>query len=71
MGYFENGIKDNILFDVVESRARDLAAEYNLQYKKNQSHQVRFVLLQAIGKAVIDCLVSDEDINAAFQFYAD
>ena len=39
--------------------------------KKNQSHQVRFVLLQAIGKAVIDCLVSDEDINAAFQFYAD
>ena len=39
--------------------------------KKNQSHQVRFVLLQAIGKPVIDCLVSDEDINAAFQFYAD
>jgi 3-dehydroquinate synthase len=39
--------------------------------KKNQSDQVRFVLLQAIGKPVIDCLVSEEDINAAFQFYAD
>ena len=39
--------------------------------KKNQSNQVRFVLLQAIGKPLIDCLVSEEDINAAFQFYAD
>ena len=39
--------------------------------KKNQSDQVRFVLLQAIGKPVIDCLVTEEDINAAFQFYAD
>ena len=39
--------------------------------KKNQSKQVRFVLLQAIGKPVIDCLVREEDINAAFQFYAD
>ena len=39
--------------------------------KKNQSDQVRFVLLQAIGKAVVDCLVSEEDINAAFKFYAD
>ena len=38
--------------------------------KKNQSDQVRFVLLQAIGKPVVDCLVSEEDINAAFQFYA-
>ena len=34
MGYFENGIKDIFLFDVIESRARDLAAEYNLEYKK-------------------------------------
>ena len=34
VGYFENGIKDIFLFDVIESRARDLAAEYNLQYKK-------------------------------------
>jgi 3-dehydroquinate synthase len=39
--------------------------------KKNQSDQVRFVLLQAIGKPVIDCLVREEDINAAFRFYAD
>ena len=34
VGYFENGIKDIFLFDVIESRARDLAAEYNLQHKK-------------------------------------
>ena len=34
MGYFENGIKDIFLFDVIESRARNLATEYNLQYKK-------------------------------------
>jgi len=37
--------------------------------KKNQSDQVRFVLLRAIGKPVIDCMVSEEDIDAAFQFY--
>ena len=38
--------------------------------KKNQYDQVRFVLLKAIGSPVIDCIVSEEDINAAFQFYA-
>ena len=34
IGYLENGIKDIFLFDVVESRARDLATKYNLRYMK-------------------------------------
>lgn len=34
IGYLENGIKDIFLFDVIESRARELASEYNLQFKK-------------------------------------
>ena len=33
-GYIENGIKDIFLFDSVESRARDLAAQYDLQHRK-------------------------------------
>tara|TARA_Y100000591_G_C21842319_1_gene706485 strand:+ start:1418 stop:2377 length:960 start_codon:yes stop_codon:yes gene_type:complete len=34
MGYLENGIKDIFLFDVVESRARDLAVQFNIKHKK-------------------------------------
>ncbi len=33
-GYLENGMKDIILFDVVESRARQLADQYNIKYRK-------------------------------------
>jgi len=39
--------------------------------KKNESSEIRFVLLKAIGAPVIDCLVSEEDIDAAFRFYVD
>ena len=61
------------IYDPVSFTESDVVAIKGLlkHDKKNQSDQVRFVLLQAIGKPVIDCLVSDEDINAAFQFYAD
>ena len=61
------------IYDPVSFAESDVIAIKGLlkHDKKNQSDQVRFVLLQAIGKAVIDCLVSEEDINAAFQFYAD
>tara|TARA_B100000900_G_scaffold375119_1_gene356859 strand:+ start:576 stop:1646 length:1071 start_codon:yes stop_codon:yes gene_type:complete len=60
------------IYDPVSFTESDITAIKGLlrHDKKNQSKQVRFVLLQAIGKPVIDCLVSEEDINAAFQFYA-
>ena len=60
------------IFDPVSFTESDITAIKGLlrHDKKNQSKQVRFVLLQAIGKPVIDCMVSEEDINAAFQFYA-
>ena len=61
------------IYDPVSFTESDIIAIKGLlkHDKKNQSNQVRFVLLQAIGKPVIDCLVREEDINAAFQFYAD
>jgi 3-dehydroquinate synthase len=61
------------IYDPVSFSESDVIAIKGLlkHDKKNQSDKVRFVLLQAIGKPVIDCLVSNEDINAAFQFYAD
>jgi 3-dehydroquinate synthase len=61
------------IYDPVRFEESDVIAIKGLlkHDKKNQSDQIRFVLLQAIGKPVIDCLVSEEDINAAFQFYAD
>ena len=61
------------IYDPVRFEESDVIAIKGLlkHDKKNQSDQVRFVLLQAIGKPVIDCLVSEEDINAAFQFYSD
>jgi 3-dehydroquinate synthase len=60
------------IYDPVHFEESDVTAIKGLlkHDKKNQSDQVRFVLLQAIGKTVIDCLVSEEDINAAFQYYA-
>ena len=61
------------IYDPVSFTESDIIAIKGLlkHDKKNQSNQVRFVLLQAIGKPVIDSLVREEDINAAFQFYAD
>ena len=61
------------IYDPVSFAESDVIAIKGLlkHDKKNQSNQVRFVLLQAIGKPVIDCLVSEEDINESFQFYAD
>ena len=61
------------IYDPVAFTESDIIAIKGLlkHDKKNQSNQVRFVLLQAIGKPVIDCLVREEDISAAFQFYAD
>ena len=61
------------IYDPVSFAESDVIAIKGLlkHDKKNQSNQVRFVLLQAIGKPVIDCLVCEEDINEGFQFYAD
>ena len=63
----------SLIYDPVLFTESDVIAIKGLlkHDKKNQSNQVRFVLLQTIGKPIIDCLVSEEDINAAFQFYAD
>ncbi len=38
--------------------------------KKNRSGTINFVLLQAIGKPKIDCVVNDALINEAFLFYS-
>lgn len=38
--------------------------------KKNSHGRINFVLLQAIGKPVIDCQVSNELILASFDYYA-
>ncbi|WCO03082.1 3-dehydroquinate synthase [Psychroserpens ponticola] len=37
--------------------------------KKNENGNINFVLLEAIGQPKIDCLVSNELIKEAFQFY--
>ena len=42
-----------------------------LKYDKKNNHgNINFVLLEAIGKPKIDCLVDDTMIRDAFQFYA-
>lgn len=42
-----------------------------LQYDKKNSHGViKFVLLETIGKPKIDCVVSDDVILEAFEYYA-
>ncbi|MEC3908054.1 3-dehydroquinate synthase [Tamlana sp. 2201CG12-4] len=42
-----------------------------LKYDKKNNHgNINFVLLESIGKPVIDCLVDDEIIIDAFNFYA-
>ena len=42
-----------------------------LKYDKKNSHGVvKFVLLEAIGKPKIDCVVSNELISEAFDYYA-
>lgn len=60
------------IYDPVHFEESDVNAIKGLlkHDKKNQSDQIRFVLLKAIGEPVIDCLVSDADIDAAFQYYA-
>ena len=69
-----NQIKDvfSSIYEYVAIDDRDLLAIKELlkHDKKNESNQIRFVLLEQIGKAVIDCLVSEEDIDAAFRFYS-
>jgi 3-dehydroquinate synthase len=41
-----------------------------LKYDKKNSHgKVNFVLLEAIGTAIIDCEVPDELIKASFEYY--
>lgn len=39
--------------------------------KKNSHGKINFVLLQEIGKAVIDCKVSEQLIDEAFAYYTD
>ncbi len=60
-------------FDPIPFDESDVSAIKSLlkHDKKNESSQIRFVLLQAIGQAVIDCHVTEDDIDASFQFYAD
>jgi 3-dehydroquinate synthase len=56
---------------VVIQEADKVVIKSLLQHdKKNQSNQIRFVLLEKIGKAAFDQLVSDDDIESAFAFYS-
>jgi 3-dehydroquinate synthase len=56
---------------VVIQEADKVVIKSLLQHdKKNQSNQIRFVLLEKIGKAVVDQLVTDDDIESAFAFYS-
>lgn len=70
-----NQIKEvfSSFFDPIPLDSSDVSAIKSLlkHDKKNESSQIRFVLLQAIGQAVIDCRVTEDDIDAAFQYYAD
>ena len=63
-----SSIFDSIAFDDSDRSAIKALLKHD---KKNESSEIRFVLLKAIGSAVIDCLVSEEDIDAAFRFYDD
>ena len=63
-----SSIFDSISFDDSDRSAIKALLKHD---KKNESNEIRFVLLKAIGAPVIDCLVSEVDIDAAFRFYAD
>ncbi|MCL4133165.1 UNVERIFIED_CONTAM: hypothetical protein GTU68_013513 [Idotea baltica] len=67
-------ISEGILktFAKVDINKQDLAIIINLlkHDKKNSHGIVRFVLLEAIGKPKIDCVVSNELIFEAFDYYA-
>ena len=63
-----SSIFDSISFDDSDRSAIKALLKHD---KKNESSEIRFVLLKAIGAPVIDCLVSEEDIEAAFRFYDD
>ena len=63
-----SSIFDSISFDDSDRSAIIALLKHD---KKNESSEIRFVLLKEIGAPVIDCLVSEEDIDAAFRFYAD
>ncbi|WP_194767556.1 3-dehydroquinate synthase [Tamlana sp. I1] len=54
----------------IEKNERSAIMELMKYDKKNNHGNINFVLLEAIGKPKIDCLVEDEVILNAFDFYA-
>jgi len=60
-------------FSKVSFTSEDIAKIIQLTKfdKKNRGDQVNFVLLEEIGKSKIDCVVPENAIQDAFQFYQD
>lgn len=60
------------IYGKIEFRKEDLAPIMDLMKfdKKNDHGNINFVLLQDIGRPVIDCIVPNEIIINAFDFYA-
>ncbi|MBA22759.1 MAG: 3-dehydroquinate synthase [Flavobacteriales bacterium] len=69
-----NNIKEvfNSIYPKVDFNKKNIDAILDLlQYDKKNSHgKIKFVLLEAIGKTVIDVEVPDELFPKAFQYYA-
>lgn len=69
-----NNIKEvfNSIYPKVDFNKKNIDAILDLlQYDKKNSHgKIKFVLLEAIGKTVIDVEVPDELFSKAFQYYA-
>lgn len=61
----------NSLYPKINISEHDIAPILNLlkHDKKSSNGQANFVLLQAIGKPVLDCQVNEEQIKQAFEFY--
>ena len=61
----------NDMYDAVAFAKADITSiiEYLKYDKKNANGQINFVLLESIGKPVIDKQVSNELIHAAFDYY--
>ena len=65
-------IRENIrTLEMIQFKEEDINSILALlKYDKKNSHgKVNFVLLEAIGKPIIDIEVGEENISAAFDFY--
>lgn len=54
---------------IIEASDQDPIIDLMKYDKKNENGNINFVLLKAIGKPVIDCIVNNENLRKSFKFY--